>query len=78
MYKNAGGLACISIAFCEFRLFMNIKYLHKIRDNKVNQAFLIYFFYMHGEAYRQGFMKFPANFNQNLMDWFLEPFHKFP
>ena len=34
----------MSIIFCEFSLFVNIKYLHNIRDNKLNQAFLIYFF----------------------------------
>ena len=34
------------IVFCEFNLFVNIKYLPNIRDNKLNQAFLIYFFYM--------------------------------
>ena len=34
-----------SIVFCEFSLFVNIKQLDNIRDNKLNQAFLIYFFY---------------------------------
>ena len=36
----------MSIVFCEFSLFVNIKYLHNIRNNKLNQAFLIYFFDM--------------------------------
>ena len=35
----------MSIVFCEFSLFVNIKQLDNIRDNKLNQAFLIYFFY---------------------------------
>ena len=35
----------MSIVFCEFSLFVNIKYLHNIRENKLNQAFLIYFLY---------------------------------
>ena len=35
----------MSIDFCEFSLLVNIKYLHNIRDNKLNQAFLTYFCY---------------------------------
>ena len=35
----------MSIVFCEFSLLVNIKYLHNIRDNKLNQAFLTYFCY---------------------------------
>ena len=35
----------MSIDFCEFSLFVNIKYLHNIRDNKLNQASLTYFYY---------------------------------
>ena len=35
----------MSIVFCEFSLFVNIKYLHNIRDNKLNQASLTYFCY---------------------------------
>ena len=39
----------------EFSLFLNIKYFQSISDNKLNQAFLIYFLVLHGEAYRQNF-----------------------
>ena len=35
----------MSIVFCEFSLFVNIKHFANIRDNKLNQAFLIYFLY---------------------------------
>ena len=50
----------MSIVFCEFSLFVNIKYLHNIRDNKLNQAFLIYFFYTEKLTCRQNFMEFSA------------------
>ena len=50
----------MSIVFCEFSLFVNIKYLHNIRDNKLNKAFLIYFFYT------KKFSQLSTKFNQNL------------
>ena len=48
----------MSIDFCEFSLLVNIKYLHNIRDNKLNQAFLTYFCYM------EKLTEFYENFNQ--------------
>ena len=48
------------IIFREFSLFVNITYLHNIRDNTLNQAFLIYFFYT--EKFTDSFFNFSANF----------------
>ena len=36
------------LLFSEFRLFVNTKYLHNIRDNKLNQTLLIYSFFIIG------------------------------
>ena len=69
----------MSIVFCEFILFVNIKYLHNIRDNKLNQEILMYFFYMHGKQSYENFSQFSTKFKQKLMDWSLvydQPFHK--
>ena len=55
------GLTC-PLFFCEFSLFLNIKYLQNIRDSKLNQAFSI------GEAeFYEIFSQFLTKFNQNLM-----------
>ena len=52
-----------------------------VRDNKLNQAFLIYFFYTEKLTDRvlRIVSQFANKFNQNLMDWSLvygQPFHK--
>ena len=49
----------MSTVFCEFSLFVNIKHLDNIRDNKLNHVFLIYFFYTEKRTDRVLF------FNQN-------------
>ena len=36
------------LLFSEFGLFVNTKYLHNIRDNKLNQTLLIYSFFIIG------------------------------
>ena len=53
----------MSIVFWKFSLFVNIKYFHNISDNKLNQAFLIDFFYT--EKLAHGVLwKFQPIFNQ--------------
>ena len=70
----------LTLFFCEFSLFVSIEYLHNIRNNKLNQAFLIYFVYTEKLTDRVLWI-FQPIFNQNLMDWSLvygQPFHKSP
>ena len=50
----------LTLFFCEFSLFVNIKYLHNIRV--IAQSSILNLFRLHGEAYRQSFVNFPANF----------------
>ena len=46
LYYAKINVACrLTIDFYDPSSFANTKYLHNISDNKLNQAFLIYFFY---------------------------------
>ena len=53
--------------FCEFSLFVNIKYMHNIRDNKLNRLF------SNKEKLTEKLLRtiqpISTRINQNLMDW---------
>ena len=62
----------MSIVVCEFSLFVNIKELHNIRDNKLNQAFF-HLFLLHRRSLQtdiyEFFIQILTKFIHNLMDW---------
>ena len=65
------------IIFCEFSLFVNIKYVHNIGDNKLNRLF----FYKEKLTEKRLRMAPPIStrINQHLIDWipvFGLPIHK--
>ena len=60
------------IVYCEFSLFVNIKYLHNIMDNKLCHASILIFFHLRREVHRENYMtfttmQFSTKFNHNLM-----------
>ena len=65
LYSINNGTFDMSIVFfCELSLFVNFKYLHNIRDDKLNQVLLIYLFYTENLAYRAYIQNFQPIFNK--------------